>query len=94
MTWRNWSFIVVLLLLNYIIFSVLGSFVLVPTSDITPTHTPQPTFTPGARALTPVAPLPYTFLTPSPVPGSVRATAITSGTLPTVLPSLTPTRAP
>jgi len=94
MTWRNWSFIVVLMLLNYLVFSVLGSFVFVPTLDTTPTHTPQPTFTPGARALTAVAPLPYSFLTPSSVPGTVRVTATTSATLPTVSPSLTPTRAP
>ena len=100
MTWRNWSFIAVLILMNYIIFSLLGSFIFIPITDTTPTHTPLPTFTPGARALTPVAPLPYAFLTPSAIPGSVRVTAtvavtvtITS-TLATVSPSLTPTRVP
>lgn len=94
MTWRNWSFLALVFLANYIIFSMLGSFVFVPTADITPTHTPLPTFTPGARALTPVAPLPYTFLTPSVVTGTVRpaGTASLTTTLATVAPSFTPTR--
>ena len=89
MSWRNWSFIVVLLLMNYIVFSLLGSFIFVPATDVTPTHTPQPTFTPGARSLTQVPPLPYTFLTPSPLPGATRATAS-----PAALPTVTASRAP
>lgn len=94
MSWRNWSFVVLLVLLNYIIFSVLGSFVFVATADTTPTHTPQPTFTPGARALTRVSPLQYPFLTPSLPPGSGASTprSTITGTLPTVLPATT--RAP
>ena len=91
MTWRNWSFIVVLLLLNYIVFSVLGSYIFIPSTETTPTSTPQPTFTPGARALTQVAPLPYTFLTPSPVAGATRLGVTNT---PVALPSVTASRAP
>lgn len=99
MTWRNWSFLVVLILMNYIVFSVLGSFIFTPTADVTPTHTAQPTFTPGARALTPVAPLVYPFLTPSPIPGAVRATSsptLATGTAvtATIAPTSSATRAP
>lgn len=95
MSWRTWSFIVLLILLNYIIFSVLGSYVFLASADTTPTHTPQPTFTPGSRALTRVSPLPYSFLTPGVLPGSGTTTparGIITTTLPTVSPATT--RAP
>ncbi len=95
MSWRTWSFVVLLILLNYIIFSVLGSYVFIASTDTTPTHTPQPTFTPGSRALTRVSPLPYPFLTPSIIPGSASTTPSRStitATLPTVSPATT--RAP
>ena len=88
MTWRNWSFIVMLVLMNYLVFSVLGSFIFVPTTDTTPTPTSQPTFTPGARALTQVPPLPYTFLTPSAIPGAPRTATASASPTPTA------TRAP
>ncbi len=91
MSWRTWSFVVLLILLNYIIFSVLGSYVFVASADTTPTHTPLPTFTPGSRALTRVSPLPYPFLTPSVLPGSGTLTPPRSitVTLPTFAPSAT-----
>ena len=81
MTWRNWSFVVVLFLLNYIVFSILGSYVFLPSTDITPTATAQPTFTPGARVLTRVAPIQYPFLTPGASTSAPRtATAAASPT--------------
>ncbi len=92
MSWRTWSFVVLLILLNYIIFSILGSYVFVASADSTPTHTPQPTFTPGARALTRVSPLPYPFLTPSVPLGSVTTTpprSTITATLPTLSPATT-----
>lgn len=97
MTWRNWSFIVLVVLANYIVFTVLGSYIFTPSTDFTPTHTAQPTFTPGARALTPVAPLPYTFLTPSPIVSAARtgtAPAAGSPISATLLPTASATRSP
>jgi hypothetical protein len=96
MTWRNWSFLIVLILMNYLVFSVLGSYVFTSSTETTPTHTPQPTFTPGARALTPVAPLPYSFLTPSPISGAARGiitATVASASSPAAV-TVTPTRSP
>ena len=96
MTWRNWSFLIVLILMNYLVFSVLGSYVFTPATEVTQTHTPQPTFTPGARALTPVAPLSYPFLTPSAISGAARSTV--TGTISSATsvasPTFAATRAP
>jgi len=66
MVWRNWSVIVVLLLANYLVFSVLATWVF-PVPPVTPiARTPMPTFTPGGKAFQQVEPLKYEFLTPSP----------------------------
>jgi hypothetical protein len=92
MSWRKSSFVVLLILVNYVIFSILGSYVFVASADTTPTHTPLPTFTPGSSALTRVSPLPYFFLTPGASQGSGTGTPARSSlpaALPTVAPSAT-----
>ncbi|MBI5302431.1 MAG: hypothetical protein HY868_09855 [Chloroflexi bacterium] len=67
MVWRRWSVIVVLILANYIVFSLLATWVF-PVPPVTPvSHAPQPTFTPGGKQLKQVEPLAYEFLTPSPI---------------------------
>ena len=63
--WRNWSVIVILILANYLVFSLLAVLVF-PAPQITaPTHVPKPTFTPGGKILKQVDPLTYEFLTPT-----------------------------
>ncbi len=66
MPWRNWSVVVVLVLANYVVFSILAALVF-PVKPAAPLkHTAAPTFTPGAPVLQRVGTLTYDFLTPSP----------------------------
>lgn len=87
MPWRNWSVIVTLILAHYLIFSMIGTWVFPVPPRTIPTHTPQPTFTPGEPPLQRVEPLGYDFLTPS-------ATPTVTGTPPTETPTPTVTRTP
>jgi hypothetical protein len=68
MVWHKWNVILILLLANYIVFSLLAALVFPVTPVGAPTHVAKPTFTPGARMLKQVDPLTYEFLTPSPSP--------------------------
>ncbi|MBI5652827.1 MAG: hypothetical protein HZC40_20625 [Chloroflexi bacterium] len=68
MVWRKWNVILILLLANYIVFSLLAALVFPVAPISAPTHVVKPTFTPGARLLKQVDPLTYEFLTPSPSP--------------------------
>lgn len=93
--WRNWSVIVVLILANYLVFSLLAVAVF-PAPQITvPTHVPQPTFTPGGKILKQVDPLTYEFLTPT-APPTVRGTTTRTltGTPVTLAPTSTITATP
>ena len=87
MPWRNWSVIVVLILANYVVFSIIGTMLFPVAPAPALTHVTRPTFTPGAPALDRVEPLSYEFLTPSPTP---TATATISATK-TLTPTITPT---
>lgn len=83
MPWRNWSVIVVLILTNYVVFSILAALVF-PVKPAAPfARTAAPTFTPGVPGLQRVGTLTYDFLTPSPT-----ATLTLTGTRPTVVPTL------
>ncbi len=77
MTARNLSIIVVLVLANYLVFSLLAVMVFPPQPIAVPTHEVQPTFTPGKPPLVRVGTLTYDFLTPSPTP-TVSATLATA----------------
>ncbi len=66
MAWRRWSVIVVLLLANYLVFSIMATWLFPVPSVMPPTHVPKPTFTPGGKEWKQVDPLTYEFLTPSP----------------------------
>lgn|SRR5574341_934038 len=79
MTWRNWSVIVIVILMNYIVFSLLGTLFFPPPQESGLIHTPQPTFTPGAGALTRVT-LTYDFLTPTAAGTLLPATSGRPGT--------------
>jgi hypothetical protein len=83
MPWRNWRVMVVVLLANYLVFSLLGAFIF-PVSPITaPTHVPQATFTRSIIELQNVGTLTYDFLTPT-----VTATFVST---PTITPTETRT---
>ncbi len=75
MAWRNWSVIVILILMNYIVFSLLGTLIFTPPPESGLIRTPQPTFTPGAGARTRVT-LTYDFLTPT-VAGTLATRSLT-----------------
>jgi hypothetical protein len=60
------SVVLVLILANYLVFSLIFVFVFPPRGIAPPTYVAQPTFTPGATPLQRVEPLTYEFLTPSP----------------------------
>ena len=48
MPWRNWSVIIVLILANYVVFSIIGALLFPATPAVAPTHVPRPTFTSAA----------------------------------------------
>ena len=66
MTARNLSIIIVLVLANYLVFSLLAVLAFPPQPIAAPTHEVEATFTPGAPPLVRVGTLTYDFLTPSP----------------------------
>lgn len=68
MPWRNWSVIIVLVLANYVVFSIIGTLLFPVTPAAAPTHAARPTFTPGIQEPQRVGTLSYDFLTPSPTP--------------------------
>ena len=89
MAWRNWSVIVVLLLANYLVFSLFATLVF-PAEPITaPTHIPKATFTISVMELRHVGTLSYDFLKPtatatlSSTP-TITATSAVTATRPTV----------
>lgn len=83
MPWRNWRVVVIVLLANYMVFSLLGTFVF-PAAPITaPTHAPRATFTRSIIELRNVGTLTYDFLTPT-----VTATFVST---PTITPTASPT---
>ncbi len=65
MAWRGWSFVVILVLTNYIVLSIIGDVFFPPTPVVAPTHAVEPTFTPGIVDLRRVEPFSYSFLTPT-----------------------------
>ena len=103
MPWRNWSVIVVLILANYVVFSIIGTLLFPVVPPAAPTHVARPTFTPGIQAPQRVEPLTYEFLTPSPTqtvtakpvtPTPTSKTTVTpTSTLTTTL-TVTPTATP
>ena len=84
MPWRNWSVLIVLVLANYVVFSVLATLVFPVRPQAPLMRVVQPTFTPGTRALERVGPLSYDFLTPSPI-----VTGATASSRSTVVPTST-----
>lgn len=101
MPWRHWSVIVVLILANYVVFSIIGTLLFPATPPPVPTRAAQPTFTPGAPVLQRVGTLMYDLTTPTPtitatstitVTGTITLT--TPITRSTVIPTstFTPTR--
>lgn len=82
MPWRNWSVIIVLVLANYVVFSIIGTLLFPVTPPAVPTHVARPTFTPGGQLLQRVDPLTYEFLTPSPTSTATDTPTVT-GTPPT-----------
>ncbi len=93
MPWRNWRVIVLVLLANYLVFSVLGAFVF-PLSPITaPTHVPRATFTRSIIELRNVGTLTYDFLTPTATATFVSTPTITPTATPTIRSTTAATRA-
>jgi len=66
MPWRHWSVIIVLILANYVVFSIIGTLLFPATPPAVPTRAAQPTFTPGAPVLQRVGTLTYDLVTSSP----------------------------
>ncbi len=64
MPWRHWSVIIVLILANYVVFSIIGTLLFPATPPPAPTRAAQPTFTPGAPVLQRVG-TPIYYLSPS-----------------------------
>ena len=96
MPWRNWSVIIVLILANYVVFSIIGTLLFPVTPPPAPTHVVRPTFTPGGQSLQRVEPLTYEFLTPSPtmtITPTVTST-LKSTVIPTGASTVIPTKAP
>jgi hypothetical protein len=90
MPWRNWSVIIVLILANYVVFSIIGTLLFPVVPPAAPTHVARPTFTPGVQAPQRVDPLTYDFLTPSPTLTSTpRPVTITPTPKTTVIPTST-----
>jgi hypothetical protein len=88
MPWRHWSVIVVLILANYIVFSIIGTLLFPANPAPAPTHIAYPTFTPGAPPLqrvgTPVLDLPTataTIIATSTLTATTRSTVIPTSTL-------------
>ena len=98
MPWRNWSVIIVLVLANYVVFSIIGTLLFPVTVPAAPTHVARPTFTPGGQILQRVDPLTYEFLTASPTPTTTTLPTSTPTTQATVIPTgastLVPTKSP
>lgn len=89
MPWRHWSVIVVLILANYVVFSIIGTLLFPATPPPVPTRAAQPTFTAGAPVLQRVGTLVYEVATPSP---TITATSTLTLTLPLTRSTGTPTR--
>lgn len=84
MPWRNWRVIIVLVLANYVVFSIIGTLLFPVTPPGMPTHVPRPTFTAAAPPLQRVGTLAYDLPTPSPIiTGTVtpRTTVIPTSTV-------------
>jgi len=88
MPWRNWSVIIILVLANYVVFSIIGTLLFPVVPPAPATHVARPTFTPGAQSLQRVEPLTYEFLTPSP---TVTATSKPVTPSPTAKTTVIPT---
>ncbi len=87
MAWRNWSVIVVLVLANYLVFSLLATLVFPATPITAPTHVPRPTYTLGILELRSVGTLSYSFLTPTVTPTqTLTGTATIAATGPAATP--------
>jgi hypothetical protein len=82
MPWRNWSVLIVLVLANYVVFSILATLVFPVRPQAPLMRAAQPTFTPGTLPLQRVGPLSYDFLTPSPI-GQASAVSTRSTVVPT-----------
>lgn len=77
MPWRNWRVMVVVLLANYLVFSLLGALVFPVSSVTAPTHVPRATFTGSIIELRNVGTLTYDFLTPTATATFVSTPTIT-----------------
>lgn len=77
MVWRNWSVIVILILVNYLVFSMLATLVFPPAPLALPAHAVQVTFTPGVLELQNVGTLTYIFPTATASPTLTATVTIT-----------------
>ncbi len=90
MPWRNWSVIIILVLANYVVFSIIGTLLFPVVPQPAPTHVVRPTFTPGIQPPQRIVTLTFD---PSPT-SAVTATGMltTTATPPRV--TVVPTRSP
>ncbi len=88
MPWRNWSVIIVLILANYVVFSIIGTLLFPVTPPLAPTQVSRPTFTSAPPPLQRVGTLVYE--TPSPTPTATATLRITQTLTSTVTPTPTP----
>jgi len=89
MPWRHWSVIVVLILANYVVFSIIGALLFPVTPSAFPAQVTRPTFTAPAPPLERVGTLTYDFMRETPtVTETVSASTPTPRT--TVVPTATP----
>lgn len=86
MPWRNWKVLLIIILANYVVFSIVGTIAFPVTPPPAPTRALHPTFTPGALPLERAT---LKFDTPTVIP---TATSITTATIsPPATSSPTPT---
>lgn len=92
MPWRNWSVIIVLILANYVVFSIIGALLFPATPAVAPTQIARPTFTSAPPPLQRVGTLSYDAPTPTLTStATVTATIRITGTVTsTVTPPSTP----
>lgn len=92
MPWRNWSVIIVLILANYVVFSIIGALLFPVTPPIAPTLVARPTFTSAPPPLQRVGTLVYETPTPTLTSTSTATATLRITTTATI--TITPTPTP
>jgi hypothetical protein len=89
MPWGNWKVLLIIILANYVVFSIVGAVFLPVAPPPAPTRSVHPTFTPGALPLERA-----TLSLNTPPPTSTVNTTVTSTASITPSLTITPTGSP